>query len=141
MAKEKSQHTILLVDDNPDDVDLAIRALKKHRLDSNVVVARDGVDAMDYLLTADEMPALVLLDLKLPLINGLEVLQHIRANERTQLLVVVMMTSSNEKQDIINCYASGANSYIRKPVDFVQFTQMIRQIAAYWLTINEIPPV
>lgn len=145
MDKER---IILLVEDNPTDEKLAMRALDKSRVANKVVVARDGAEALDYLLgegthaerDAKERPAVVLLDLKLPKIDGLEVLRRVRADERTQTIPVVILTSSNEEEDMINGYKNGANSYIRKPVDFNQFAEAIRQLGMYWLVLNEPPP-
>ena len=139
---------ILLVEDNPDDVDLTIRALKKNNILNEVVVAQDGVEALDYLFgtgryagrDASISPEIILLDLKLPKIDGLEVLRRLRADARTQLLPVVILTSSKEEQDIINGYKLGANSYIRKPVDFDQFIEAVKQLGLYWLVLNEPPP-
>jgi two-component system response regulator len=137
---------ILLVEDNPDDVALTLRALKTHNITNEVVVAEDGVQALDYLFGAEgsaasvEEPAVVLLDLKLPKINGLEVLQRIRADERTRLMPVVILTSSDEERDVIDGYSLGANSYVRKPVDFVEFTEAAKQLGLYWLLINQAPP-
>ena len=137
---------ILLVEDNPDDVALTLRALKSHNITNDVVVAKDGVQALDYLFgakgtpAAEELPAVVLLDLKLPKVNGLEVLQRIRADERTRLLPVVILTSSDEERDVISGYRLGANSYVRKPVDFVEFTEAARQLGLYWLLMNRAPP-
>ena len=139
---------ILLVEDNPDDVDLAIRALKKNNILNEIVVAGDGAEALDYLFGTGKyegrdmsiMPEVILLDLKLPKIDGLEVLKHLRADERTRLLPVVILTSSREEQDLINGYKFGANSYIQKPVDFDQFTEAVRQLGMYWLVLNEQPP-
>lgn len=139
---------ILLVEDNPDDEALTLRAFKKSNLTNEVVVARDGVEASDYLLGTglytrrdpDNPPSLVLLDLKLPKLDGLRVLKRIRANERTRLLPVVILTSSKEREDLINSYSLGANSYIRKPVDFNQFIHAIQQLGLYWLVLNEPPP-
>ena len=138
---------ILLVEDNPDDVALTMRALKTHNITNEVVVAEDGVQALDYLFGAEggsaplEQPAVILLDLKLPKINGLEVLQRIRADERTRLLPVVILTSSDEERDVIDGYSLGANSYVRKPVDFVEFTEAAKQLGLYWLLINQAPPI
>jgi two-component system, response regulator len=140
--------TILLVEDNPDDVDLTLRAFQKNNIANDVVVARDGVEALDYLFARGShanrdparSPSVVLLDLKLPRIDGLEVLGQIRADERTKLLPVVILTSSKEEQDLIKGYALGANSYIRKPVDFAQFMEAVRQLGLYWLVLNEGPP-
>ena len=136
--------TILLVEDNPDDEALTLRAFKKNNIFNEVTVARDGQEALDYFFGegASERPApiLVLLDLKLPKIDGLEVLQRIRADPRTRLQPIVILTSSKEEQDIITGYGLGANSYIRKPVDFSQFMEAIRQVGLYWLVLNE-PPV
>jgi two-component system response regulator len=140
--------TILLVEDNPDDVELTLRAFQKNNIANEVMVARDGVEALDYLFArgahADRDPArspsVVLLDLKLPRIDGLEVLGQIRRDERTKLLPVVILTSSKEEQDLIKGYALGANSYIRKPVDFAQFMEAVRQLGLYWLVLNESPP-
>jgi two-component system response regulator len=138
---------ILLVEDNPDDAALTMRALKSHNIKNEVVVARDGVEALDYLLGtggkpgAEELPAVVLLDLKLPKLNGLEVLQRIRADERTHVLPVVILTSSDEERDVIDGYRLGANSYVRKPVDFVAFTEAAKQLGLYWLLMNQAPPV
>jgi len=138
---------ILLVEDNPDDVALTLRALKSHNITNDVVVAPDGAQALDYLFGADggkhapELPAVVLLDLKLPKVNGMEVLQRIRADEGTQLLPVVILTSSDEERDVIEGYSLGANSYVRKPVDFVEFTQAAKQLGLYWLLMNRAPPV
>ena len=139
---------ILLVEDNPDDVELTLRAFKNGNIRNEVVVARDGAEALDYLFVtgahagrdADIMPAVILLDLRLPKIDGLEVLRRLRADERTKLLPVVILTSSKEEQDLIISYRLGANSYIRKPVDFVQFTEAVRILGLYWLLLNEAPP-
>jgi two-component system, response regulator len=139
---------ILLVEDNADDEKLTLRALKKNNIGNEVVVTRDGMEALDYLLGTgvyegkklNGLPQVVLLDLKLPKLDGLEVLRHLRANERTKLLPVVILTSSNEEQDRIAGYALGANSYVRKPVDFNQFMEAARQLGLYWLVLNEAPP-
>jgi two-component system response regulator len=139
---------ILLVEDNPDDELLTLRALRKNNVFNKVVVARDGVEALDYLFGTGEyagrdtsvMPQLILLDLKLPKIDGLEVLRRLRADERTRLLPVVILTSSREQQDMLDGYGLGANSYVRKPVNFEQFVQAIEQLKLYWLILNEAPP-
>jgi len=139
---------ILLVEDNPDDEALTLRALKKGNLINQVVVVRDGAEALDFLFGVGThegrdthvMPQLVLLDLKLPKIDGLEVLMRMRADPRTRLLPVVILTSSKEEQDIVKGYESGANSYIRKPVDFTQFIEAVQQLTLYWLLLNEHPP-
>jgi CheY-like chemotaxis protein len=140
--------TILLVEDNPDDELLAIRALKKNKIMNEVVVARDGAEALDYLFgtgayegrDTSVMPQVILLDLKLPKINGLEVLKRLRNDDRTKLLPVVVLTSSREDRDLNESYRLGANSYIRKPVDFAQFSEAIKQLGLYWLVLNEAPP-
>lgn len=140
-------NTILLVEDNPDDEVLTLRALKKNNIGNEVVVARDGAEALDYLFGAGAyaardlsvMPQVVLLDLKLPKVDGLEVLRRMRADERTKLLPVVILTSSREQQDLVDGYGYGANSYIRKPVDFAQFMEAVRQLGLYWLVLNETP--
>jgi two-component system response regulator len=137
---------ILLVEDNPDDVALTLRALKTHNITNDVIVAQDGVKALAYLFGAtgsagvEELPAVVLLDLNLPRVNGMEVLQRIRADERTRLLPVVILTSSDEERDVVDGYSLGANSYVRKPVDFVEFTEAARQLGLYWLLMNHAPP-
>jgi CheY-like chemotaxis protein len=139
---------ILLVEDNPDDVDLTIRALKKNKILNEVVVAKDGVEALDYLFGTGayagrdirDLPSLLLLDLKLPRIDGLEVLRRLRADSRTELLPVVILTSSGEENDLMNGYQLGANSYIRKPVDFNRFMEAVKQLGLYWLVLNEPPP-
>jgi len=137
---------ILLVEDNPDDVALTIRALKSHNITNDVIVAQDGVQALEYLFGPDggpgaqELPAVILLDLKLPKINGMQVLQRIRADERTRLLPVVILTSSDEERDVIEGYSLGANSYVRKPVDFVEFTEAAKQLGLYWLLMNRAAP-
>ncbi len=139
---------ILLVEDNPDDEALTLRALKKNHIANHIVVAHDGVEALDYLFATGthagrdpaERPALVLLDLKLPKIDGLEVLKRLRADPRTSLLPVVVLTSSREDQDLVRSYSLGANSYVRKPVDFNQFVEAVRQLGMYWLMLNEGPP-
>lgn len=136
---------ILLVEDNPDDEALTLRAFNKNRIANQVIVARDGVEALDYLFGAGShtgrdmsvMPAVVLLDLKLPRIDGLEVLRRIRADDRTRLLPVVILTTSKEQQDIFEAYSLGANSYIRKPVDFEKFIYAVGQMGLYWLALNE----
>lgn len=139
--------TILLVEDNPDDVELTMRAFRKNNIANKVVVARDGVEALDFLFCQGtyasrdntDNPRLILLDLKLPKLDGLQVLARLRANDRTKLVPVVILTSSKEEQDLISGYKSGANSYVRKPVDFVHFVDAVRQIGLYWLLINESP--
>ena len=139
---------ILLVEDNPDDEALTLRALKKNNILNGVVVAHDGVEALDYLFgtgthagrNPSHLPQVVLLDLKLPKVDGLEVLRRIRADERTKLLPVVVLTSSKEEQDLLKSYSLHANSYVRKPVDFTQFTEAVRQLGLYWLILNEPPP-
>lgn len=139
---------ILLVEDNADDEQLTLRALRKNNIRNEVVVARDGAEALDYLFAAGTyagrnlslMPQVVLLDLKLPKLDGLEVLRRVRADDRTKLLPVVILTSSNEELDRINGYGLGANSYIRKPVDFNQFIDAVRQLGLYWLVLNESAP-
>ena len=142
-----SDDTILLVEDNPADEALTLRALKKANIANNVVVARDGAEAIDYLVSSEpdgaprKLPQLVLLDLKLPKMDGMEVLKRIRADERSKLLPVVILTSSKEEKDLINGYTLGANSYIRKPVNFNQFAEAVRNLGLYWLVLNEPPPV
>lgn len=143
-----SQKTILLVEDNADDEELTMRALKKNNVTNNLVVARDGVEALDFLFGTGAyagrdtalLPGLVLLDLKLPKIDGLEVLRRIRADPRTRRMPVTVLTSSKEEQDLIKSYDLGANSYIRKPVQFDQFTEAVRQLGLYWLILNEVSP-
>jgi CheY-like chemotaxis protein len=143
------KNVLLLVEDNPDDEELTLLAFEQSPIANEVVVAHDGVEALDYLfgtgIHADRnlsvMPALILLDLQLPRINGLEVLQRLRADPRTKLLPVVILTTSNEQQDLINSYSLGCNSYIRKPVDYDQFMTAVQQLGMYWLLINEPPPV
>ena len=144
----KRERTILLVEDNPDDVALTLRALEKHNIKNKVTVARDGAEALDYLFATGAysdrdtsvMPAVIILDLKLPKVDGLTVLERMRADERTKLVPVVILTSSKEEQDMIKGYKLGANSYVRKPVDFAQFIEAARQLGLYWLVINEPPP-
>ena len=139
---------ILLVEDNPDDEALTVRALRKNNIVNEVVVMRDGAEALDYLFGSgafaerdlSDMPAVILLDLRLPKIDGLEVLQRLRADDRTKLLPVVILTSSKEEKDLINGYLHGANSYIRKPVDFSEFVEVAGQLGLYWLVMNEPPP-
>ena len=136
---------ILLVEDNPDDEELTIRALSRNNILNAVEIARDGAEALDRLFGTPEspnppLPALVLLDLKLPKVPGLEVLKRIRASDRTRLLPVVILTSSREEQDLIAGYRLGANSYVRKPVDFAKFVDAVRQLGLYWLVLNEPPP-
>jgi two-component system response regulator len=142
-------NVILLVEDNPDDIELTRYALMKNGIVNEMAVVHDGVAALDYLLCRgnyanrgpDELPAVILLDLKLPKLSGLELLKQIRANERTKLLPVVILTSSKEEQDIITGYTLGANSYVRKPVDFLRFTEAVRELGMYWLILNEKPIV
>ncbi|HEX2183105.1 MAG TPA: response regulator [Rubrobacteraceae bacterium] len=139
---------ILLVEDNPDDELLTLRALRKNDVTGEVVVVRDGVEALDYLFGTGEyagrdtsvMPQLILLDLKLPKIDGLEVLRRLRADERTRLLPVVILTTSREQRDMLEGYGLGANSYVRKPVNFEQFVRAVEQLKSYWLVLNEAPP-
>jgi two-component system response regulator len=134
-------HLIVLVEDNPDDQALTLRALKKQNIANEIVVVNDGVEALEFLLSPDNpIPHLVLLDLKLPKLDGLQVLQRLRSEPRTQLLPVVVLTSSDEERDVIDGYRLGANSYIRKPVDFNQFLEAIRQLGLYWLVLNQPPP-
>ncbi len=145
MVQEK---IILLVEDNPDDAALTLRAFQKNRIANKVILAKDGVEALDYLFSTgcwrergpEEDPSVVLLDLKLPRIDGLEVLRRMRADVTTKLIPVVILTSSIEEQDVIRGYGLGANSYIRKPVDFSQFTEAMRELGLYWLVLNQ-PPI
>jgi CheY-like chemotaxis protein len=133
---------ILLVEDNSDDESLTLRAFKKNNITNEVIVVRDGTEALGFLYgNGNVLPAMVLLDLKLPKVSGLEVLRRVRAEPRTRLLPVIILTTSKEQQDLINSYQLGANSYICKPVDFAQFTEAVRQLGLYWLVLNEPPPV
>ena len=142
-------YQILLVEDNADDVELTLRAFRKSDLVNNVTVVRDGVEALDYLLAtgdhagrdAEALPDLVLLDIKLPRVDGVQVLERLRANPRTRLVPIVVLTSSIEPRDLLTCYALGANSYVRKPIDFQQFSKALQQIGSYWLETNESPPL
>jgi two-component system response regulator len=139
---------ILLVEDNPDDEELTLRALRKSKLTNEIAVTRDGSEALDFLFCEGQyadrdpahMPAVVLLDLKLPKLNGLDVLRRIRADERTKLIPVVILTSSSEDEDMINSYTSGANSYVRKPVAFSQFADAVSELGLYWTLLNEGAP-
>jgi CheY-like chemotaxis protein len=143
-----TEKTILLVEDNPHDEELTLRALRKNKIANPVVVARDGVEALDFLFArgahaerdARDLPQLVLLDLKLPKLDGVDVLREIRAHKATAYLPVVILTTSREDKDRLAGYASGANSYVRKPVDYAEFTEAVRQLGLYWLVLNEPPP-
>jgi CheY-like chemotaxis protein len=142
-------YQILLVEDNDDDVQLTLRAFRKSDLVTTVAVVRDGVEALDYLLATGEytsrnpdvLPDLVLLDIKLPRVDGVQVLQRLRSHPRTKLIPIVILTSSAEPKDLVTCYTLGANSYVRKPIDFQQFTRALHQIGTYWLQTNQAPPL
>ncbi len=143
-----SDQTILLVEDSPDDVDLTMRALEKNNISNRIVVCPDGAVALSYLHEkapgghyVNELPQVVLLDLKLPKVDGLEVLKAVRANPRTRLLPVVVLTSSKEERDMVESYSLGANSYVRKPVSFDEFLEAVRQLGLYWLLLNQSPPL
>ena len=148
MTKELKDKVILLVEDNPRDEALTMRALKRSNVVNEVVVVRDGVEALDYLFATgayqgrdiSNVPQLILLDLKLPKMDGLQVLQSMRADERTRRLPVVVFTSSSEQEDMLKSYDLGANSYVRKPVEFEEFSEATRQLGVYWLLLNEPPP-
>ena len=139
---------ILLVEDNPDDEALTLRALKKHNIGNKVFVVRDGAEALDFLFCTgayadrdpNDIPQVTLLDLKLPKVDGLDVLRRLRADNRTRLLPIVILTSSNEERDLIEGYKNGANSYVRKPVDFNEFLEAVRELGLYWLVLNHAPP-
>jgi two-component system, response regulator len=143
-----AEKTILLVEDNPDDVELTLMTLRKNHIANEVVVVREGPEALEYLFGTDRyagrdttvMPVVVMLDLKLPKLGGLEVLNRIRNHERTKYLPVVILTSSDEEQDLVRSYALGANSYVRKPVDFGQFQQAVQQLTLYWVLLNHPAP-
>ena len=143
-----AEKMILLVEDNPDDELLTLRALKKNNIGNNLVIVRDGAEALDFLFgtgsyagrDTSNLPQIILLDLNLPKIGGLDVLRRIRETQSMRLLPVVILTSSKEEQDLINGYSLGANSYIRKPVDFNQFIEAVHQLGLYWLILNEPPP-
>lgn len=140
-------HPILLVEDNPNDAELTLRAFKKSGITNEIIHVKDGLEALDFLFVkgqyqdrqANQMPELVLLDLKLPKLDGIGVLREIRSNEKTRLLPVIILTSSAEEKDIVDCYGNGANSYVQKPVDFVQFSEAVKQLGRYWLVINQSP--
>lgn len=140
--------TILLIEDNPDDVELTLHAFQKNNMANDIVVAGDGAEGLDYLFgtgkyagrDAEESPALILLDLQLPKIGGLEVLRRVREDERTKRIPVVILTTSDEEEDIVNGYNGGANSYLRKPVDFTEFMNSVKQLEMYWLVLNTPPP-
>jgi two-component system response regulator len=142
-------HEILLIEDNADDVDLTLRALRKNKIANDVIIVRDGVEALDYLFAAGQyagrdpaaLPQVVLLDLKLPRLDGLQVLERVRANPKTRLLPIVILTSSTEQRDLLTGYTLGANSYIRKPVEFEQFVDAVHQLGLYWLVLNQRPPL
>ena len=139
---------ILLVEDNPDDVELAVHALRRENLANHIEVARDGEEALDFLFcrgrhsdrSFDHQPRLVLLDLKLPKVDGLEVLKEVKGNPRTKAIPVVIITSSREEQDLVNGYQLGANAYIQKPVDFAQFQDVVKRLGLFWLVVNQPPP-
>jgi CheY-like chemotaxis protein len=141
-------NVILLVEDNPNDEELTLRALKRNKIKNEVAVVRDGAEALDYLFARGAyaqrdpfvLPEIVLLDLKLPKVDGVEVLRRIRADDRTKVLPVVILTSSNEEKDILGSYSAGCNSYVRKPVEFNRFAEAVRQLGLYWLVVNERPP-
>ncbi|MBN8279430.1 MAG: response regulator [Gammaproteobacteria bacterium] len=143
-----TDRVILLVEDNPNDEELTLRAFRKSKILNPIVVARDGVEALDYLFMRGmhagrdpaAAPQLILLDLKLPKVDGLEVLKAMRDDDRTRMLPVVVLTSSREEQDILRSYSLGANSYVRKPVDFAEFLEAVRQLGLYWLILSETPP-
>ena len=140
--------TILLVEDNRDDADLTLRALKKSRIANDVAVVSDGAQALEYLFATGayagrdlrNQPAVILLDLKLPKVDGLEVLRRLRADSRTRFVPVVILTSSKEERDVVEGYRLGANAYVRKPVDFIQFSEAVRELGLFWLVLNEAPP-
>jgi two-component system, response regulator len=142
------EKVILLVEDSPDDIELTMRAFKQNNIMNKVLVAQDGEEALDYLFarngyadrSPEEDPVVVLLDLKLPKVDGLQVLREMRADKRTQLTPVVVLTSSTEERDLCESYSMGANSYVRKPVDFIQFSEAVKQLELYWLVLNEAPP-
>ncbi len=139
---------IMLVEDNPDDEELTLRALRKANIANEVFVARDGTEALDFLFSTGRyserrplpMPAVVLLDLKLPKLNGIDVLKRMRADPRTKLIPVVVLTSSSEDEDMLKSYQSGANSYVRKPVEFSSFANAVTQLGMYWMLLNQVPP-
>ena len=143
-----NQTTILLIEDNPDDVELTLHAFQKNHMANDVVVAGDGAEGLDYLFgtgkyagrDADDPPALILLDLQLPKIGGLEVLRRVREDERTKRIPVVILTTSDEEEDIVNGYDRGCNSYLRKPVDFNEFMNSVKQLEVYWMALNTPPP-
>ena len=138
---------ILLIEDNPDDIELTLRAFKKNNIMNEIIVKSDGQEALDFFFGEngivekknEGLPILILLDLKLPKIDGVEVLKKLRTDERTKLIPVVVLTSSKESADLLSCYRLGCNSYIRKPVSFTQFTEMVKQLGFYWLIMNEVP--
>lgn len=138
---------ILLVEDNQDDIDLTLRALRMHNLANEVVTVRDGAEALDFLFckgdyaqrTPNMLPQLILLDINLPKLSGLEVLKQVRSSELTRLLPVVMLTTSKQDRDVLESYVSGANSYVQKPVSFTEFTEAVKQLGVYWLVLNEVP--
>ncbi len=145
MLRTTRRSPILLVEDNPDDEDLTRRAFRRSSIANDLDVVRDGQEALDYLFgnggPAKQVPALILLDLKLPKVDGLEVLKQIRAHARTRLVPVVILTSSREQTDLLASYGHGANSYVRKPVNFEEFSENVRQLGLYWLDVNEPPPI
>jgi two-component system response regulator len=141
------QKNILLAEDNPDDIELARRAFQKVNLNNNIIVTHDGAETLDYLngkgkyqgRDTKDLPRIILLDLKMPKVHGLEVLKHVRENQQTKYIPVIILTSSQDKKDIISSYELGANSYIVKPIDFLKFSEVVQQIVIYWLTLNEHP--
>ena len=145
---QRKKHIILLVEDNPNDEELTLLALSDSRVANQVIVVRDGAEALDYFFCRGayasrdptDLPQVVLLDIKLPKVDGLEVLRQLRADPRTALQPVVLLTSSKEEQDMLSGYRLGANSYVRKPVSFVQFSEAVKQLSLYWLVLNEAPP-
>lgn len=139
-SDKMSDKIILLVEDNLNDAELAMLAFEKNNITNRVVLARDGVEALDYLFPCDNIPQLILLDLKLPKIDGLEVLRKIRTDEQTKFIPVVVLTSSKEQKDLVEAYNLGTNAYVRKPIDFTEFTETIKQLGIFWLLLNEQPP-